>query len=313
MKNNNEFIPKTPEEFKKAFKKVRHKAEVPLYCLGVMVSILIILIFVIGGIGFKEMGSAELEARFLQEGVDASTASMLGIGLSFLGSGAIVAVIIAMLGIFLYGYYYQYAKVLAYAVKVTPQNFPEIYELVQEYAKVLGLKIVPDVYIDQNNGEINAFATWLIGRNIIKVNAEIVEVAYMENKDLEPVKFILGHEFGHIYLKHVNVIWRLAGWIWEKIPVLGSLLNRSREYSCDRVGQLLTGQKASEKGMALLTVGRHLYAHMNAEDYMQNIMRERNFVEKFSLFIYNMFGSHPIQPYRVEAILDSKKESGRLL
>ena len=309
----NEYLPKTPEEFKKAFKKVRHKAEVPLYCMAVLLTVFIALFLIISGIGFKGMGSTQLEARFLAGGVEASTASMLAQVLGLIGSGVVIFVIVFFAGILIYGYYYNYAKVLAYSIKVTPENFPEIYELTQQYAGILGLKKVPDVYIEQKNGEINAFACWVIGRNIIQLNAEVVDIAVMENKDMEPVKFILGHEFGHVYLKHVHILYKLGCLAWERIPILGSLLKRSREYSCDRVGQLLAGSDVAKKGMALLTCGRHLYAHVDAEDYVQNIVKKRNFAEKISLFIYHIFQSHPINHYRMAAILDPKKKSGKLL
>lgn len=290
--NENISVTRTPEEIRQEFKRVRHKAERPLYYLLVVINICIIaaLLFV-----------PEVSESLVEETGEESYGGFFG--------WIIVSTVIVGL---LFAFYKQYGEKLSYSVRVTPTNFPEIYETSVEYARVLGLKKVPEVYISQENGTLNAFATWVIGRRYIQLNAEIVDVAYMENKDLDTVKFVLGHEFGHVYMKHVTLAYNLGFMFSKLIPVLGPLMSRAQEYSADRVAQILT-QQTGTKCMTMLTAGRHLYAYVDSDDYINNILKEKNLLEHVSYFFVNLFASHPIMPFRIKAIMDPERKSGRLI
>ena len=45
------------------------------------------------------------------------------------------------------------------AVKVSKSQFPEIHKIVVEQSELLDLRIIPDVYLLQNGGILNAYAT----------------------------------------------------------------------------------------------------------------------------------------------------------
>ncbi|MEL7659011.1 MAG: hypothetical protein AAGU75_24225, partial [Bacillota bacterium] len=55
--------------------------------------------------------------------------------------------------------YYTYAGFRSMSVKITERNFPEIHEIVLEYAERLGMKEIPTIYLVQGNGLLNAFAS----------------------------------------------------------------------------------------------------------------------------------------------------------
>ena len=95
--------------------------------------------------------------------------------------------------------------------------------------------------------------------------------------------------------------------------ILSPLLQRSREYSADRVAQALTGGTSQLRTMMLLSAGRHTYKYVSPTDYLREITRKRLPVERFAVWITNLLASHPIMPYRVAAIMDPAKKSGRLL
>jgi Zn-dependent protease with chaperone function len=168
------------------------------------------------------------------------------------------------------------------------------------------------------NGQLNAFTAWVPGKAFIQLNAEIVDLAYMEHKDFEPVYFILAHEMGHIYLHHVQIYYTIWAVLVNFIPLLGTnillpALSRSREYSADRVAQALTGGVGQEDCMMLLAAGRHAYKYIDTREYLRNITANHNFIERFARWCTNLVASHPITPFRVRAILDPDKKSGRLL
>ncbi len=229
-----------------------------------------------------------------------------------------VGAVIGMLVVILVQVYKIYADEMSYSIRVSEKNFPEIYEKVQEYTRLLGWKREPEVYVQQMNGEMNAFTSWVPGKAFVHLNAEIVDIAYLEHKDLDTVFFVMAHEFGHAYLHHVQMYYTVWPILANFIPGLGQfflmpLLSRAREYSADRVGQALTGGKNQLDCMMLLASGRHVYKYVDPEDYMQKINSRHNAVERFARWIVNMIADHPIMPFRTAAIMDPEKKSGRLL
>ena len=231
--------------------------------------------------------------------------------------GGIVSIIVMIVG-YVTSVYALYANQLSYSIRVSEKNFPEIHRKVLEFSELLGLPSVPEVYVQQMNGELNAFTCWVPGRIFIQLNAEIVDLAYMENKDFDTVYFILAHEMGHAYLHHVQLQYAIWSMPVNFIPVLGTyilspLLSRSREYSADRVAQALTGGNGELSAMMMLSAGRHAYKYLNPQDYLAEITRKRMPLERFAVKIVNLLASHPIMPYRTQAILDPEKRSGKLL
>ena len=231
----------------------------------------------------------------------------------FSGVGAIFIMLITLI----VSYYRYYAGQLAYSVRVSETNFPEIYAKVRQYTELLGFKKEPEVYVRQMNGQINAYASWVPGKTFIQLNAEIVDLAYMENRDFDTVFFIMAHEFGHIFLHHVQLQYIFWPRLGTSFPIIGQLVyhgwERAREYSADRVAQALTENKAAVPAMMMLSAGRHAYRYLDAEDYLARITAPQGPLVLFFRWCINFFGSHPIHPYRVAAILDPGKHSGRLV
>ena len=202
--------------------------------------------------------------------------------------------------------YLYYAEYRANAIRITPKNFPEIYEVVEEYAQRLGMKETPKIYLSQANGVLNAFSAYILRRQYIVLYTDLFEVAYLEHHDLDSIKFIIGHEMAHIRLRHATFGYQMTILFGNYIPILSTALSRAREYSCDRVAQHLTGMSGVEPMLALV-VGKHLYKKVDVEDYVQHCHEVRGFF----VFIYNLMATHPIMPKRVQALLRDHG-SGRL-
>lgn len=293
---------RTTNEVRREIRKVRHKGERPIYWVMFAVNLLIWLFIAVVTITMDGID----DYSGITENTDiADLLQEMGKGFAFL----LLAYLIVL---FLCLFYNIYAKELSYSVKVTSKNFPEIYEKSVEYARLLGLKKVPVVYITQEHGVLNAFSAWVLGRRYVQLNAEIVDIAYMENKDFEVVYFTMAHEFGHQYLNHTTLLHNLSIFFPSITPLVGSLYSRSQEYSADRVAQVLTGDMGI-RCMAMLTVGRHLYPYVDVEDYLENIYKKPNILERLARWIVNLMADHPIAPLRVRAIVDPEKKSGRLI
>ena len=318
--NTDGFEPITPElsEAQKGqkvrweIKRTRHRKELPLYCWLIFIGFLAVLILLSRRSGIPDL--QELIAGNKDKEDIAVVFWTFYVLLSlFSGIGAVVLLLISMI-VSMYRYY---GGQLAYSVRVSEVNFPEIYAKVQEYTRLLGLTREPEVYVRQMNGQVNAYTSWIPGRAFIQLNAEIVDLAYMENRDFDTVFFVMAHEFGHIQLHHVQlhyIFWPALGMFF---PVIGQFVyhgwQRAREYSADRVAQALTDGQAQLETMMMLSAGRHAYKHVDAADYLERITAKQGALARFARWCINFGSTHPIHPYRVQAILDPEKRSGRLV
>ena len=311
---------RTPQDVRKEIRHTRHKKEVPLYLLLCILGIAAACFMLYRT--FRDEGILNEVQKILSETSGSedlpNISNIAGIALIIIGLISGIGALIALVVIFLAALYRLYGEEIAYGVRVSEKNFPEIYNKVQEFSRLLGLKKPPTVYIRQQNGILNAFTSWVPGRTFIQLNAEIVDIAYLENKDFDTLFFVLGHEMGHIYLHHVQIYYNIWYVLSSFIPVIGPfvlipMLSRAREYSADRVGQALTEGKNAEECMMLLGAGRHLYKHTDAHVYVEEIMGPYNFFERLGRWVINLMASHPIMPFRTKAMLDPEKKSGRLL
>lgn len=92
----------------------------------------------------------------------------------------------------------------------------------------------------------------------------------------------------------------------NNVPILSSTASRAREYSCDRIAQILSGSDGIDAMMSL-TAGIHLYKRVDKEDYLEHAKS----VKGFFVWCYNLMSSHPVISKRVLA-LQMKEGSGKL-
>lgn len=292
------------------YKHIRHNKEMILYRIMQVVNI----IFIIGVIlfcifNFKE-NTDKLQQSYKQYTIsqDSGWAMSLQeftdqIPLS-VQYGVLIFVIVPYL-ILIVAYFY--GQVRARSVKITERQFPEVYQLIQIYSRRMGLKVVPEAYLVQENGVLNAFSAFVIRKRYIQINADLFEIAYRQYKDLNAIGFVVAHELAHIRLKHASLGYNLSILWGSVVPFLGSATSRAREYSCDRVAQVVSGSDGIDAMMAL-TVGKHLYKMVNVQDYIDNSIQIRGFF----VWVYNLTSTHPILPKRIKALI-LRDRSGELL
>lgn len=310
----------TPAGVQAEIRRTRHKKELPLYIICCVLGVISGIIVMARSFQGQGIG-AELKDILMNGGTIAdpgAAQAALVIILTILGFVMGVGAIISLIVLMLISLYQLYGLEMSYSVRVSEENFPEIYAKVKEFSRLLGIK-EPEVYVQQQNGTLNAFTAWIPGKTFIQLNAEMVDIAYMEHKDFDTLFFVMAHEFGHVYLHHVQLQYMFWSVLVNFVPVVGRILlapmlSRAREYSADRVGQALTAGKAERDCMMLLGTGRHLYKYADAEKYVEEVTTARhNVFERLARWVINLLASHPIMPYRTKAILDPEKKSGKLL
>ena len=138
---------------------------------------------------------------------------------------------------------------LASSVRASEQQFPSLYQTMLDGAYVLDLPRVPELFINQDP-KVNAMALGT-DKPFIVITTGMVDLM-----DAEEIRFIIGHELGHVLSGHsvyrtmlyhlVNLAARLAlvpfAWVGLKAVIWGlEEWYRKSELSCDRAG-LLAGQ-----------------------------------------------------------------------
>ncbi len=147
-----------------------------------------------------------------------------------------------------------------------------------------------DCESEQQGGFLNAFAVRFSGKNYIAIYTEVFSLI---NSDLDAVKFVIGHELGHVKRMHMSKrFWTFPSSI---IPFLGSAYSRRCEYTCDNIGSLFAGGKAQD-GLVLLAAGRDLYKQVDVADYVEEAKANYTAAVKF----VGLFMSHPYLPKRLK-------------
>ncbi len=189
-------------------------------------------------------------------------------------------------------------------IKAGPQQFGEVYALWTDMAQELGFKKIPDLYIKNGNGTLNAFATCIPGyRRLGAIYSDILERA-LANQDEDVLRFVLGHELGHIRLGHVYW-WYFLLTVAANFPgiryVVGLPLSRAREYGCDKVGAHLAGDTCC-KGLLMLAAGKHLYRQVDLSQYEAAHIHERSAWD----VVHNFFIDHPNISWRIAALRQNR-------
>ena len=256
-------------------KNLRHPAEVPLFFICLLISIFIYVSLMTVPILYPE----ELGIEYI----------------------LVIPVSIAFLS-FVSGQ--TYGGMMANAIKLSEKQFPELYGIIKRLSFELNLREVPDAFLIQEGGLINAFATRLyFRRNYVVFYADIVEVAYRE-EDFDSLEFIVAHELAHIKAGHVTLLYNLSIFPIAFVPILKNFLwtalSRAREYTSDRIAIRLV--PSGKKGLIVLSAGEHLYKAVNYEEYLETTMSP----EGFWIWSTNLLSTHPALVRRVKAINENR-------
>lgn len=191
-------------------------------------------------------------------------------------------------------------------IKLTPEQFPEAYGMLVDASARSGLSYVPDAYVVLGNGVINAGASGHGFRRFVIIYSDLLEVGGAA-REPEALRFIIGHEVGHIAAGHVSY-WRILGiFASQWIPFVGSTLSRAQEYTADNYGLALCPEGA-RAAMTTLAGGKYLGRSVDADAMADRATTEPGFF----VWVVNALASHPVLLWRMHALRD-RRRPGRLL
>jgi Zn-dependent protease with chaperone function len=258
--------------------KLRHPAELPFFIFMVVLNVLIIVLIL----------QAAAVLPFLPERYDDT-------GWAVAVRSALVGLLLLVPGLVIVRET-QRAATRGTAVELSHRQFPDLYRTADDFAQQLGLRRRPNIFLANGNGTLNAFAAQATGHDYVVLSNELFVNLYDNNR--EGLRFILGHEMGHIRLGHVSLWYQISVAYSQMIPLLGPALSRLREYSCDRHGAYLSPLGAT--GLILLASGRYTEHDVNVEELVRQGRRLRG----FWVGLAQLPRSHPFTVRRLERLFD---------
>lgn len=187
------------------------------------------------------------------------------------------------------------AALRAEAVRINPSQLPAMHRSLEEICGKLGMRQVPELYLLQSGGMLNAFATRHSGRDFIVIYSDFLEAF---GADADEMKFVLGHELGHIQRKHIlkNIL-LLPGLL---LPLLGNAYRRACESTCDRYGYFAAANPAAAiRAMMTLAGGREQGRNLQPEVFAQQYERDRGFFVSW----HELISGYPTLSRRVADLL----------
>lgn len=207
--------------------------------------------------------------------------------------GILVIAFLACYTYFIHGI--SMASIRRNGVKISKNQFPVIYEKAEMLAEKMELKKMPNIYVLESSGLLNAFATRFFGKNIVVIFSEIFDLS--EDGREDELMFILAHEYAHLKRRHITVNMLLLPAMF--IPFLGNAYSRACEYTCDRYATYYVGNiEAAKEALVMLAIGKQLSAKVNQEAYIEQVSEESGFFAWLS----ERLSSHPDLPKRLNAI-----------
>lgn len=178
-------------------------------------------------------------------------------------------------------------------IKITPEQFPEVFEAVHNLAASLGMPTAPEAYVINKHGVLNACAKRYHQRDYVIVYTDVLELAYSFGES--ELAFVISHELAHIQCGHLKRKW--IDFPAKLIPFLGQALSRAREYTCDRIAQELVPEGAS-MGLVALSVGTKLFRRIN----LKALYAQQDSVEDFWSWFSEVISSKPHLNSRIRAL-----------
>ncbi len=169
-------------------------------------------------------------------------------------------------------------------IRITPTQMPDLYERMATCTRTLQMAM-PDAYLVNGNGVLNAFATRFLGRNFVVLLSDVVDS--MDDRP-DALNFYIGHELGHIRQHHLTWAKVLAPAMF--LPLIGAAYSRAREYTCDRHGlAVCANPEDAQYGLAALAAGKRRWRSVDLAEFSASAA----FRPGFWMSLHELVGDYP--------------------
>lgn len=231
----------------------------------------------------------------------------LGIITLVLGLLAWLALLIGTFGGALIGlalgfllYLFAQSALIAYirgnGVELSEAQFPDLYAQFVACCDRLQIEKRPQAYVLNGDGGLNAFATKFLGTQFVVLMSGVVDAM---SKHTDGVRFYLGHELGHLRMKHLSG--HLLRWPVLWLPLLGAAYSRARESTCDRHGlACCSSPEGAARALAALSAGSERWQDLDVPAYLRQTRHSSGFWMSF----HELVAGYPWLTKRAARVMD---------
>jgi len=172
---------------------------------------------------------------------------------------------------------------LANSVRVSQEQFPQLYQLLLDGASILDLPEVPEMYVCQDYTLLSLFGP---PANAAALGSDkpflVVTTALVDLMDIEEMRFVIGHELGHVLSGHtvyrtmllylralaIRLAWFAIGYIGLRVIIAAmEEWYRKSELSCDRAGVLAGQDPAAARRALMKTAGGSRMSELSHDEF----------------------------------------------
>jgi len=219
-------------------------------------------------------------------------------------AASVVGLIYAvLLGIFLFLAHTVFiAHVRGSGVRLGAAQLPDLHARVARMARRLGLKDVPEAYLMQAGGSLNALATRFLGRECIVLYSDLVDACGDNGAALD---FIVAHELAHLRAGHLRLRWLLLPGMF--MPFIGSAWSRACEYTADGAALDAAGRNEQAlQGLVILAAGGKLAGRIDTPQ----LIAQSDSLNTPWMKLGQWLSSHPPISRRLAALLELPVKGG---
>ncbi|MFI4929657.1 MAG: M48 family metalloprotease [Burkholderiales bacterium] len=209
--------------------------------------------------------------------------------------GALVALLLGFI-VYLLVHSTLIAHIKGNGVALSPAQLPDLHAQFVACCEQLQMKQQPQAYVMNGNGGLNAFATKFLRSQYVVLLSDVVD-AMRHHPD--GVRFYIGHELGHLRMKHLS--WQFLRWPVLWLPLVGAAYSRARESTCDRHGAACsTSPENAARAMAALAAGGRRWQQIDVRAYLEQAQQTSGFWMSF----HELTGAYPWLTKRVWRVVD---------
>lgn len=184
-------------------------------------------------------------------------------------------------------------------VELSEFQFPDLHAQFIECCDRLQLTKRPRVFILCGDGGLNAFATKFLGSQYVVLTSDVVDAM---SKHADGVRFYIGHELGHLRMKHLH-IGQLLRWPVLWLPLLGAAYSRARETTCDRHGLACSSSpEGAARALAALSAGSKRWETLDVKTYLDQAKQSSGFWMSF----HELTAGYPWLTKRAARVMDKE-------
>lgn len=181
-------------------------------------------------------------------------------------------------------------------VELSAAQFPDLHAHFVACCERLKMPEQPRAYVMNGNGGLNAFATKFLRTQYVVLLSDVAD-AMRQHPD--GVRFYIGHELGHLRMKHLS--WHFLRWPVLWLPLVGAAYSRARESTCDRHGLACSSSPDNAaRALAALAAGGERWQQFDVKAYLEQTKQASGFWMSF----HELTSAYPWLTKRVWRVID---------